>query len=330
MSCLRCSQARVFIPLCVQTRHVLQPVWFLSPGRTLPPCTRIDTDMRALEVRKRFHMDFFRLQLSLCSSVYDCEENSNPEGARHMLTAPKQGGTLMGDEWQQNPGYGPQNAPKNPESGNPPEEPEDVEIPQEEQAPLNPQEIPQAEGYQGTQAAPGAQPSGQENIDKRIEDIKRIVIQGAGEATRRFSRVAERATEYWQQASAVPTPRRSSSMEEERIRQFANMWSSGNWQIARELGNYMDITSIHEDEAWEIGLQTRWETRSIEMVADAYTGRQAGPMRPVLPIWDYDLPPVTGLKAPETRMRLEGNDEVLACTACNSTGHLLCANCSGR
>jgi len=247
-----------------------------------------------------------------------------------MLTAPKQGGTLMGDEWQQNPGYGPQNAPKNPESGNPPEEPEDVEIPQEEQAPLNPQEFPQAEGYQGTQASPGAQSSGQENIDKRIEDIKRIVIQGAGEASRRFSRVAERATEYWQQASTVPTPRRSSNIEEERIRQFANMWSSGNWQIARELGNYMDITSIHEDEAWEIGLQTRWETRSIEMVADAYTGRQAGPMRPVLPIWDYDLPPVTGLKAPETRMRLEGNDEVLACTACNSTGHLLCANCSGR
>ena len=249
-----------------------------------------------------------------------------------MLTAPTQGGTLMGDEWQQNPGYGPQNAPKNPESSNSPEgeEPGGQEIPQDELEPMSPQETPHAAGYQGTQATPGTQPSGPENKDTRIEDIKRIVIQGAGEATRRFSRVAERATEYWQQASAAPTPRRSSSMEEERIRQFANMWSSGNWQIARELGNYMDITSTHEDEAWEIDLQTRWETRSIEMVADAYTGRPAGPMRPLLPMWDYDLPPVTGLKAPDTRVRLEGNDEILACTACNSTGHLLCASCSGR
>lgn len=246
-----------------------------------------------------------------------------------MLTAPKQGGTLMGDEWQQYPGYRPQHAPKNSESGNPPEDGQesgDQQAPTDEQEPFE----PPAQGYQGTQAAPAAPPSGQENIDKRIEDIKRIVIQGAGEATRRFSRVAERATEYWQQASAVPTPRRSSTMEEEHIRQLANMWSSGNWQIARELGNYMDITAIHDDEAWEVGLQTRWETRSIEMVADAYTGRPAGPMHPILPIWDYDLPPVTGLKAPDTRMRLEGNDEILACTACNSTGHLLCASCSGR
>jgi hypothetical protein len=238
----------------------------------------------------------------------------------------------MGDEWQQYPGYGPQHAPKKPEPGNPfdGQEPGGRATPTDEQEPFTPPEAPPTEGYQGTQAAPGAPPFGQENIDKRIEDIKRIVIQGAGEASRRFSRVAGRATEYWQQASAPPTPRRSSTTEEERIRQFANMWSSGNWQIARELGNYMDITAIQEDEVWEIGLQTRWETRSIEMVADAYTGRPAAPMHPILPIWDYDLPAITGLKAPDTRVRLEGNDEILACTACNSTGHLLCAGCSGR
>ena len=68
----------------------------------------------------------------------------------------------MGDEWQQNPGYGPQNAPKNSESSNPSdgEEPGDLEIPQDEQEPMSPQETPHAAGYQGTQAAPGAQPSG--------------------------------------------------------------------------------------------------------------------------------------------------------------------------
>jgi hypothetical protein len=108
------------------------------------------------------------------------------------------------------------------------------------------------------------------------------------------------------------------------------VWSSGNWQLARELGNYMDIVAWQDDEAWEISLQTRWETRRLEMSSEAYTGRASGQMRPILPIWDYELPVVTGLKAPDTRVRLEGNDEVLACTACNSTGHLLCASCSGK
>src|SRR5579875_1457582 len=226
----------------------------------------------------------------------------------------------MGDEWQKSPGYGPQNPPNNPGANLPPDK----------QEPANPQEAPETAGSNGSQWMPSSQPFGQENLDKRIEDIKRLVIQGASEATRRFSRVAERANEYWQQANAVPQPRRSSTMEEERIRQLANMWSSGNWQIARELGNYMDIVSWQEDDAWEISLQTRWETRSLEMVAEAYTGRPSGQARPLLPIWDYELPPVTGLKAPDTRVRLEGNDEILACSACNSTGHLLCATCSGR
>jgi len=235
----------------------------------------------------------------------------------------------MGDEWQQNPGYRPQNPQNNPGAGVPPEEqePGTLGFPDDERETEIPQAMP---GSQEPQSEPGSPPFNQENIDKRIEDIKRIVIQGASEATRRFSRVAGRANEYWQQASTVPEPRRSSNMEEERVRQLANMWSSGNWQIARELGNYMDIVSWQEDDAWEIGLQTRWETRSLETVAEAYTGRPAGAVRPVLPIWDYDLPAVTGLKAPDTRQRLEGNDEILACTACNSTGHLLCAACSGR
>ncbi|HEX7736345.1 MAG TPA: hypothetical protein VF458_15940 [Ktedonobacteraceae bacterium] len=232
----------------------------------------------------------------------------------------------MGDEWQQNPGYGPRDPQSRPEV--PPDEAEsrDVEIPQDEWNSAAPQQAPDAQGAEEAQGGPETQPFSQENIDK----IKRLVIQGATEAQRRFTRVAGRATEYWQQASAAPTPRRSSNMEEERVRQFANMWSSGNWQIARELGNYMDIVAVQEDEAWEISLQTRWETRSIETSAEAYTGRQSGPTRPILPIWDYELPAVTGLKAPDTRIRLEGNDEVLACTACNSTGHLLCASCSGR
>lgn len=236
----------------------------------------------------------------------------------------------MGDEWQQNPGYRPIN-PKNkpePEVPQDEQEPVDAEIPEAEWRVVDPQNAPDnyTQEDQDPQAAPEIQPFSPENIDK----IKRLVIQGANEAQRRFTRVAGRATEYWQQANTVPEPHRSSNMEEERIRQLANIWSSGNWQIARELGNYMDIVSWQDDEAWEIGLQTRWETRSLETTAEAYTGRTPGQMHPVLPIWDYELPPVTGLKAPDTRLRLEGNDEVLSCSACNSTGHLLCAACAGR
>jgi len=240
----------------------------------------------------------------------------------------------MGDEWRQNPGYNPQKPENSSEPTVSPESQEplngatlpaiDPDVSPESQEPLNGQGTSDSQGY------PGSQAFSQENIDKRIEDIKRLVVQGASEATRRFNRVAGRANEYWQQANTPPEPRRSSNMEEERVRQLANIWSSGNWQIARELGNYMDIVAVQDDEAWEIGLQTRWETRSMETASEAYTGRGPSKAQPVLPIWDYELPEVTGLKAPDTRVRLEGNDEILSCTACNSTGHLLCSTCSGR
>lgn len=238
----------------------------------------------------------------------------------------------MGDEWQYKPGYNPQNAkPRleperahNPQEPLLPEEEPYIQDPSTEPVPSELQEaVPEPD-------APGSQPFSQENIDKRIEEIKRLVIQGASEATRRVSRVAGRANEYWQQANVTLEPRHSTNVEEEHIRQMANKWSSGNWQIARELGNYMEIVSLHEDEAWELSLQTRWETRSVETTAEAYTGRPLAQRGPVLPLWDYEMPPVVGLKAPDTRVRLESNDEIISCTACNSTGHLLCANCAGK
>lgn len=176
----------------------------------------------------------------------------------------------------------------------------------------------------------GPQQPGQDDLDKRIEDIKRLVVQGTNEAQQRLRRVVDRAGSYWQQANVAPSPRRSSTIEEERIRQLANTWSAGNWQVARELGTYMEVVEWSEDEVWEVAVQTRWETRSMETISQPYTGRGPGSVKPILPAWDYDLPPVTGLKAPESRTRLEGIEEVLSCTACNSTGHLLCATCTGR
>ena len=180
----------------------------------------------------------------------------------------------------------------------------------------------------GTQSGPGW--PNQIDLDKRIEEIRRKVVEGTSETQLRIKRIVDKASEYWQQSSAPLEPRRSSSVEEERIRYLANTWSAGNWQLARELGTYMDLVSWSEDEAWEVTIQTRWETRSLEMVSEPYTGRPLGKLQPLLPVWDYELPVVTGLRAPESRTRLEGLDEEFSCIACNSTGSLVCATSTGR
>ena len=69
------------------------------------------------------------------------------------------------------------------------------------------------------------------------------------------------------------------------------------------------------------------------IVTQPYTGATSaavGVPQPLLPAWDYELPAVTGLKAPETRTRVDGLHEIVSCTACNGTGHMLCSNCNGR
>ncbi len=173
---------------------------------------------------------------------------------------------------------------------------------------------------------------GREDIDKRLEDIKKAVSQGANEAQQRIRRVVDKASDYWQKGQTAPTPpRQAANLEEQRIRQLANVWSNENWRVARELGNYMDIVSWHTDEVWEVTVQTRWETRSLDSVTEPYTGRSTGNKpQPILPVWDYDLPAVTSLKAPVSRTRLEGLDETISCLTCNGTGRTLCANCNGR
>jgi hypothetical protein len=184
------------------------------------------------------------------------------------------------------------------------------------------------EWEQGPTPEPG-EPNN-DDFDKRIEEIRRMVIQSTSEAQQRLKRVVDKAGGYWQQTNSPPQPRQASSTEEDRIRQLANSWSLGNWQLARDLGTYMDILSWSNDEIWEVTVQTRWEMRKLEVATEPYTGRQTGKAQPLLPVWDYELPPVTGLKAPETSTRVEGLNEVISCTACNSTGRLLCATCTGR
>ncbi len=188
------------------------------------------------------------------------------------------------------------------------------------------------EWKEGPEPGPDTPPGGftQDDLDKRIEDIRRKVIETTSEAQQRIKRVVDRAGTYWQQTNTPLQPRQPTSVEEERIRRLANNWSMGNWQLAKELGTYMDLISWSEDEVWEIRLQTRWETRSMEAISEPYTGRPVTQPKPLLPVWDYELAAVSGLKAPESRVRLTGQDEVFACSACNSTGRLLCATCTGR
>jgi hypothetical protein len=191
------------------------------------------------------------------------------------------------------------------------------------------------EWTQEPQSQPDAEQPNSANVDdfdKRLDDIKRTVVQGANEAQQRLKRVIDKASTYWQQAQkpTVHTPHQANSEEEQRIRQLANSWSLENWRIARELGTYMELVSWSNDEVWEVTLSTRWETRSMELVTEPYTGRALGKPQPLLPVWDYELPQVTGLKAPSSRTRLEGVDEIVACTNCNGTGRALCATCNGR
>ncbi len=170
----------------------------------------------------------------------------------------------------------------------------------------------------------------QEEVEKRLEEVRRLVSQGANEAQQRIKRVVDKASDYWRQAQVAPTPRQPTSVEEQRIRQLANMWSNENWRVAKDLGSYMDITSWQTDEVWEVTVQTRWETRGMDTITEPYTGKAVGKPQPLLPVWDYQLAAITGLKAPTSRTRLQGLDEIIGCTSCNGTGRALCMTCNGR
>ncbi len=170
----------------------------------------------------------------------------------------------------------------------------------------------------------------QEEIDKKLEDFKRVMVSGANEAQLRLKRAVDRASDYFQQIQASPAQPRAASIEEQRLRQLVDGWSTENWRVARDLGTYMDLVSWSTDEVWELTVETRWETRTMEVATEPYTGKYAALPRPILPIWDYPLPPVTGLKAAQTRTRLDGMQEIVSCNNCNGTGHVRCANCTGQ
>ena len=61
------------------------------------------------------------------------------------------------------------------------------------------------EWEQGPAPEPG-EPNN-DDFDKRVEEIRRMVIQGTSEAQQRLKRVVDRAGEYWQQTNSTPQPR---------------------------------------------------------------------------------------------------------------------------
>ena len=230
----------------------------------------------------------------------------------------------MGDNWDWNNPQDPYNAQNPGNSGNAGDARYDAGHPANGGYPGN-------SGNQGNpnnSEDPNANPN---DMDKRIEDIRKAVMQGASEAQLRFRRVFGKASEYLQQGQEPMMPHYATTAEEQRIRQLANTWSNENWRVAKDLGTYMDILSSTISEVWEVTVQTRWETRSMESVTEPYAGRTPGSkLQPILPVWDYDLPEVTSLKAPPTRTPLEGLDEIVGCMNCNGTGRVACASCNGR
>src|SRR5260370_21532698 len=99
------------------------------------------------------------------------------------------------------------------------------------------------EWERGPDPETGSGQPNQDDLDKRIEEIRRKVIEGTSEAQQRFKRVVDKASEYWQQTNTAPEPRPAANVEEERIRHLAHIWSVGNWQPARYLCTYMDLVS---------------------------------------------------------------------------------------
>src|SRR5436309_9969473 len=104
----------------------------------------------------------------------------------------------------------------------------------------------------------------QDEIDKRIEDLKRVVAQGANEAQLRLKMVVNKASDYFQQVQTSPAQHRASSIEEQRLRQLVDSWSTENWRVARDLGTYMDVVSWRNDEVWELTVEACWETCNME------------------------------------------------------------------
>src|SRR5260370_16399114 len=83
-----------------------------------------------------------------------------------------------------------------------------------------------------------ARPS-QDDLDKRIEEIRRKVIDTTSEAQQRIKRVVDKAGTYWQQTKTPLHPRHPTRVEEDRIPHLTNSQNLDNSQPPPNPATYL-------------------------------------------------------------------------------------------
>jgi hypothetical protein len=149
------------------------------------------------------------------------------------------------------------------------------------------------------------------------------------QASGRLRQAFDRVNQLWEE-SAAPTPSRlTGSREEEYLRTLAKRWTAQDFLVTPDLSENMAIRSWDRADVWEISVQTRWESRNFEINTEPYMGQKVVAGR-ILPVWDYELAPVTDLRSQVIRERVPEGDELALCLSCNGAGRSPCSNCSGR
>ncbi len=173
-------------------------------------------------------------------------------------------------------------------------------------------------------------PPNGDDLNQRLQDVGRMVRDGLNQAGERLRQTFDRLNQLWEESAPYPPSRLTGSREEEYLRRLARKWTAQDFLVTPDLAENMAIRSWEHADVWEISIQTRWETRNFEINTEPYTGGKPAPAGRLLPIWDYELPPVPDLRSQVIRERVPDGDEMGLCLACNGTGRAPCAACNGR
>ncbi len=168
-----------------------------------------------------------------------------------------------------------------------------------------------------------------DELSRRLQEASRMVRDGLNQASGRMRQAFDRVNQLWEE-SAVPAPSRlTGSHDEEYLRTLAKRWTAQDFLVTPDLSENMAVLSWDRTGVWEINVQTRWESRSFEINTEPYTTQKVVAGR-ILPVWDYELAPVTDLRSQVIRERVPEGDELALCLLCNGTGRSPCSHCSGR
>ncbi len=169
-----------------------------------------------------------------------------------------------------------------------------------------------------------------DDLNRRFQDASKMVRDGLNEASGRLRQAFDRLNDLWEESAPYPPTRLTGSREEEYLRGLAKKWTDQDFMVTPDLSESMAIRAWERLDLWEIAAKTRWEGRSFEITTEPYTGAQPMPTGRIMPVWDYELAPVTDLRSQIVRERVPEGDELGLCLSCNGTGRASCSNCSGR